>query len=157
MHAPRIFIRCQKLIWIWVVFLFSSCNYPGISMTSTDQSVNEIRQTLDAISILDTPTDPTPEFNPLGTIPPEATPRQAEYTAPIPGGAPLVGLERIQYFSQPGDTLPALALRFNITQNAIQSSSILPSAGLLPLSRSFGSLTKLEVLHIPKHFYPTWR
>ncbi len=126
------FIRFQKLVLILAVVMVSSCNYPGFSMTSSNQSVDEIRQTLDAISISDAPTDSPPESNPLATVPLQATPSHAEYTAPMPGGAPLAGLERIQYISQPGDTLPALARRFDIPPNAIQSSTVLPSESLIP-------------------------
>ena len=138
MTSIRKEIHSLMILCISLVVFVSACNYPGISATSTGPSVKEMRQTLDAISVLGNGTALPPESNPLATLYPEATPGTQTTpgtplaSAPLPGGEPLVGLERIQYFTQPGDTLPSLALRFEVTPAMILAPTALPSAGLLP-------------------------
>lgn len=132
MRSLKAFFRFQQLIWLCAACFSSSCNYPGISVTATGASVNEIRQTLAAISILESATEIPFEPTPIGTIQPVAVPGQGGSAVPLPGGAPIAGLDRIRYFTQAGDTLPALALRFDVTPDTIQTVSVLPSAGFLP-------------------------
>ncbi|MEW6717430.1 MAG: hypothetical protein AB1345_08005 [Chloroflexota bacterium] len=69
--------------------------------------------------------NPPPTSNPQVNTPPFA-PATSEAT-PIPNNAPP-----LLYYTQAGDTLPVVAVRFGVQSDEISSPDPLPSSGLLP-------------------------
>jgi LasA protease len=82
-----------------------------------------------------------PGLNILGEFPSGAAAGAMEWT--VSGSGP------VSYFTQPGDTLPALAKRFLVPTSSIHSNSELPSQGLLPPA------TQLEIDTSPSWTLPS--
>lgn len=120
--APR-FLLAGLVAW----FLLSlACNYPGLLARPPGLSGEDLRATLEAQAA---PTGQTPA--PGETLP-----------SPLPTPAASAGLSKLstpesdgtvfRYRVQSGDTLPALAGRFGVSADQIQSSQALPAESLLP-------------------------
>jgi LasA protease len=134
MYKPR--SRAGPIIFLCLILmpLLVSCNYPRVETNPSGLSIREVRQTLDAISIL----TPAAEGGPQVTL--VNVPETGTYTPPSPGklinrpgSIGIVNSERFQYFTLSGDTLPALAGRFGVSPELILSPSLIPAELLLPI------------------------
>ena len=107
---------------ILLSLLLSGCHFPRPTetpVTRSDQKKTEIAGILNPAG-LQTP-EPTQTSTPNLPIPdPIIT------SEPVPAG-------KVGYFTQQGDTLSALARRFEVPVDAIQSDIPLPTEGLLPI------------------------
>jgi LasA protease len=120
--------------------LLSGCNYPMEAGRHPDGlSVNDLRATLQAQNSSGSPAGSSTALPVVGTV----TQSPALTTVgPPPTPTPGEGPPTYAYRVQVGDTLPALALRFDVTPDEIAAGQPLPGDGLLP-----GGL----LLKIPNH------
>ncbi len=106
--------------------MLTGCNYPTAAKRRPGGlSANDLRATLKAQNALATATTlpvvlPATQSPSLGTAGPPPT--------PTPGEAPLT----YAYHVQVGDTLPAVALRFDVSPDQIEADIPLPGEGFLP-------------------------
>lgn len=134
-------MKQKLLVVLMILFTALACNLPSASTISADPE--RLKQTLSAEQTL------AAELFPDATLEtPTAAPIQPNSGSAFPGLATAVpgtvaGLpargeeERLSwvYLVQPGDTLPALAERFGVSQEEITSVEPLFLDGLLPLGQ----------------------
>jgi murein DD-endopeptidase MepM/ murein hydrolase activator NlpD len=114
--------------------ILAGCNYPGLRTGSGGEpSVQEIRQTLAAITYLTPPAESTQAAAAIDLTP---FPGLNTATPGRPGVTPgpyvsIAHADFYQYYAQPGDSLTALAGRFDIEPELIVSTAALPPAGLI--------------------------
>jgi len=125
------------IVAAWI-FMAASCNYPGLRSPVSSLTVQDLRATLAAqaartpeSSLAPPVTQPAPAFPVPGFgDPPPASPVPG-LGAPTP--APLSTLatspDIYRYISQSGDTLPALALRFQVEPEETVPLNLSPPAG----------------------------
>jgi LasA protease len=125
-------------------FLLTGCNYPtGSGRRQSGLSVNDLRATLQAQNTSASPIESSTALPVVGSAtqtPPLAT------AGPPPGPTPGEGPPTYSYRVQVGDTLPALAARFEVSPDQIGADTPLPSDGLLPAGL---------LLKIPNHLSKT--
>ena len=116
---PRQSARFGMLLMLLLSLLLAGCNFPRPLDRTHAQRLTEIAGILNPPRTGQTPVLPT-----ITPGPPPAMERP---------GAPInVENGFLLYTSQQGDTLPALALRFDVPPEAIQAAIALPPQGLLP-------------------------
>ena len=123
------------LCWL---LLSLACNYPAARRQPPGLSKEALRQTLEALPEATAKIE-APAPAPTGTIPAPASPLLGLRTAtpgdPQPDSPlvfPLEGeVEPFLYFAQPGDTLPALALRFGVSPEQIASAEEIPTEAFI--------------------------
>lgn len=119
------------LLIIIPVVLLSGCNLPGGLPTQLPHSP---QQQTKIAGILNPP-ELTPPANPPEPTPPANEPAPTStpqiVLTPEPQLTAIAGF--FSYTTQQGDTLPALASRFGVSQGAIQSILPLPETGYLPV------------------------
>jgi LasA protease len=110
----------------------AACNFPTRSLT-----LDAIYATMDAVTPL-----PTSTLPPTATPDPVATPVPAGRTFPVidPPGAPFT------YTTRSGDTLEALARRFEVEQGQILTGSQLPASSYLPIGQDLQIPNVLEAM-----------
>ena len=109
-------VRRRSLVLVFLVVLLASCNFP---QSNTNPFTSSQRQT-EIAGIL----------NPQG-LGPTLTPSPLQPSpGTLPEGVVLPDGYRV-YTTQQGDTLPSLALRFDVAVSDIQSDYDLPSEGFL--------------------------
>ncbi len=132
----------KNFIFCFVLFsgLLAACNYPVRAYRgSGGLSASDLRATLQAQNAPGTSTA-LPTENVAGASTTMST--SGPPPTPTPGGAAAAYSYRVQ----PGDTLAALAARFEVSPDQISASTPLPATGLLP-----GGL----LLEIPNHLNKT--
>ncbi len=112
-----------KPLIILVFALLSGCHFPQATQISPTLSH---QQQTDVSGILNPPGSEETDTAPTVTLP---TPTSTEEITP--GETLLEGY--INYLSQQGDTLPALAKRFDVQEDAILTDSPVNNEGLLPV------------------------
>ncbi len=123
--------RLRVLLCIWPAVVFA-CNLPAPVIYSQNISSRNLRETLQAQdhgSLL-TPTPPDKLSDADFTEVPAQTQAPFSWSAPEPNQLPSTGYW--EYTSQSGDTLNALALRFEIDPAEIITTVDLPVRGLIP-------------------------
>lgn len=117
--------KIYRLIPITLVLfslVLSGCHFPQSTdapLPRSAQKKTEVASILNPVG-LETPT-PTPTITPGLPIPePIIT------VEPLPAG-------KVGYFTQQGDTLPALLKRFDVPIEEVHSDDLLPTEGLLPI------------------------
>ena len=123
----RHFIR---LIWLPVLLFVLpalACNYPGVARPNAQLTGEEIRATLSA---REWPSPATPQ----PTVSPALPPAQptAELFPEVPTLTPGPVGDGYRYYVQSGDTLPALAARFEVNPEEITAPLPLDSTAFLP-------------------------
>lgn len=122
--------RAIYLILLVFILPLSACNYPGLARGGTQIPVSDLRQTLEALI---SPTAPVP---PVGTdeiSPPFSTPgTPTQNPAPLATARFTQSPGGIAYTTNPGDTLAALALRFDVDAGQIALPPGISAGGLLP-------------------------
>ena len=115
----------------------AGCNFPGVTRPEGELSASELRQTLAAGDWTPAATSPAmlqTEAAPTGIASPAPTFVAAQGTAgpslPTPGVMDDGGTWR--YTAQPGDILPAVALRFGVDPGSIRSPQSLPEQAFIP-------------------------
>jgi LasA protease len=141
----RIDIVKRILLWIFLLSsLLTSCNYPTRARRSPGGlSASNLRATLQAQKSPGVPLGTStalPVVLPATQSPSFAT--ASPPPTPTPGEAPLTYI----YMVQVGDTLPAVALRFDVSTDQIGADISLPGEGFLP-----GGI----LLKIPNHLNKT--
>ena len=135
---------------IWLV-LSLACNYPMATRQPAGISAEALRQTLEADGAGLSPTagaagqPEPPTATPGDAAALTATPPAAA-ALPTPGALPADGV--YLYTAQPGDTLPALAGRFDVSLEQVASPQAIPSEGLIPPGQA---LTIPDVLGQPPY------
>ncbi len=119
------------LIGFW--FAVSSCNFPGLYSPKDDVDIHELRETLDALSSqIQGPPTVLSSSEPQMTEMPATSISTEELPLPVlPVSTPEPNPDVYDYLSQPGDTVAALASRFNVDPLSIKSASDLPEEGLI--------------------------
>ena len=112
-----------------LIVILTACNFPRATAPApnvSDQRLTEIAGILNPD--LDDNVSPTPTPH---TLP---TQSQTAPTAANPESTPWPAMNGFVFYStQQGDTLPAIADRFNVPQESIVSETSLPSTGFLPV------------------------
>ena len=117
--------RCSRLIFVTLSLLvFTGCHFPhpivetpitsNHNQTAISEILNPVLEQTSTPDIIVTPDPPTP------TLPPQNSTLEA-----LPN--------TIFYTTQHGDSLPALAARFDVSIDAIESIESLPKEGYLPI------------------------
>jgi len=114
------------LLLLMSLFL-SSCFYPG---STTPKLVRSDRQKTEAAGILNPPGLNTPQATPMPTTHPtmEIVPTLEPEDEPI-----TLSEGELRYTIQQGDTLSAVAARFDVSPGTIRANSVLSEAGFLPI------------------------
>lgn len=146
--------KLARLFLVCIVFLASACNLP---VRSAPRSPIPTATPFLPVSIIrETPT-PGPQ---LPTVQPAASatsPAQAPSAEPTATAAlPLEydPTRYVAYQAQPGDTLNAVAARFDTTPGEILSSQPLPSRGLLPIHQTLVIPKPAEQAPFPRYILP---
>jgi LasA protease len=128
---------------VLILFLALACNLPARGTPASPTSQPLLQPTLELLPFpSETPTAwATPPPETLPTLQPSASPYplwglQTATTGPgLPGAwstpVPEVSLPPFAYWTQPGDTLPALARRFGVLPEQIGAAQPLSAIGLL--------------------------
>jgi murein DD-endopeptidase MepM/ murein hydrolase activator NlpD len=132
--------RSFTLVFVGLVMLLApiSCSQSystSLQLTETARAAlsTEIPPTLTSTVFIPSYT-PTSTYTPIptSTLPPTITPPSLTPSAtqlpPYPSGTKTIS---VIYYSQSGDTLPAVALRFNVKPEEIASEASLPATGLI--------------------------
>lgn len=127
----RIRQRLKLFVLLWPAVIFA-CNLPAPVFYSQDISSRNLRETLQAQDIGSTLTPNTLETLPGNVISgePAQTQDSFSWSVPKPIQNPTTGYW--EYTTQSGDTLQALALRFDVEQADIIATPDLPAASLIP-------------------------
>ncbi|MFW5713577.1 MAG: hypothetical protein ACOCYU_02790 [Brevefilum sp.] len=125
----------HKLLLLFLIIPLSltGCHLPENLPTALPDSPQ--RQT--EIARILNPTELTPQTQ-------DPTPTLSVQELPAVEPPAIFGDEVITYTTQQGDTLPALAARFNVPTDAIQSNAPFSSTGLLPVGVLVEMPNKLE-------------
>jgi LasA protease len=136
MNTKGKFYRWAIMITLVYLFPALACNFP-VPTKRSDTSFGELHMTLTALAN-SISSEQTPV--PMGVKTPATPSVGGDITATQPG--PIVSPLRtpgqdgsgtqLIYFTQNGDTLPAVAKRFGVKPEQASSSQTLPSEGLLP-------------------------
>lgn len=135
-------LRISALFFVGLIVLIGpvSCSESystSLQLTATANAANatEIPATLTLTPTVFVPTfTPTSTYTPIptSTHPPTITPQSSTPSAtplpPYPSGTQTLS---VIYYSQSGDTLPAVAQRFNVKTGEISSEATLPTTGLI--------------------------
>jgi len=117
------FAMMRRLVFVFLALLLASlaCNAPGrLVRRAPDFTAEDLRQTVEAM-----PARPAPTVVVIGGTPEPAEPVPPSPYPPAQGGS-------YRYDSRPGDTLPALAERFEVPADLIGAQAALPALGYLP-------------------------
>jgi hypothetical protein len=148
LHLQKNSIVLMVLI---ILALLSGCNFPQATPTAvpiSEQKMTEVAGILNPSELLAENTT-VPETITTPTLQP------GEPTAPVPEqqNPPLTFLDGfIVYTTQQGDTLNAIAQRFDVDVSQMASDSLLPQEGLLPLGVQItvpDILSDLLPYHVP--------
>jgi murein DD-endopeptidase MepM/ murein hydrolase activator NlpD len=114
--------RASKVILVGLIFLLlaSACNYPGMKPGQTQLPVQELRQTLAA------QTGATAELQ---------TAKPQSQSTPQPINTLTGNSSNYRYLAQSGDTLPALAGRFDVETQEITSAAQIPTKAFIPIGQ----------------------
>jgi murein DD-endopeptidase MepM/ murein hydrolase activator NlpD len=129
----------QRILWFMMIAWLLpalACNFPGSNGKPVEMTSKELHQTLAAqLALLPTLSTQSP---PLSAQPPANTPPSPLQTSLPAPGLPAASLtpdnrptDSSSYFAQAGDTLSAVARRFNIDPGQIFSPDPLPATGFL--------------------------
>ena len=130
---------------LWISILLG-CNFPGLVRRPYEISADELRQTLAAYATAQ-PTGGSLPVAPTGTISPAEHTTVANSTEIPPScGLVIEDGETYQYCAQSGDTVTALALRFDVDTESITSWEPIPVDGFILPG---------QVLFIPKELDST--
>jgi len=102
-----------------------ACNLPGRAAYNPEVSAEDLRSTLAAL------------FNATQTLEAESSPTvtpvvEVVNPSPVFPQAPILEGDQYIYFTLPGDTSPAVAARFGVSQDQIRSDQALPAQGYIP-------------------------
>ena len=128
--------RYNKVILVWLTFLFfvTACNFPGMKLAQEQLSVQELRQTLAALTgataELQTAIPQSQITQPHSQI----TQIQSQVTLQ-PVHTPADDSNNYRYLTQSGDTLPALAGRFKVEMQEISSATQIPAKAFIPIGQ----------------------
>ncbi len=137
------FPKDTRLSLLWILILAGlltaqACNYPTGTVESQLVSGSHLQQTFNAMDLATPIKTPSPQstLNPPGT---ETSPFQGLHTA-TPGSPPPESMQTLtpgdhalnfSYFAQSGDTLPAIANRFDVEPALISSPQEIPQTGYI--------------------------
>ena len=134
-------MKQKLLVVLMILFTALACNLPSASTISADperlQQTLSAEQTL-AAELFPDATQETPSSAPIQSNTGSAFPGLATAVPGTVAGLPVRGEEEQLswvYLARPGDTLPALAERFGVSQEEITSVAPLFLDGLLPLGQ----------------------
>jgi murein DD-endopeptidase MepM/ murein hydrolase activator NlpD len=131
--APHTLHRSRLVASLALAALLAGCNFP----TSHRLTLDEVMATMAAVTPVATATLP-----PAPTQDPAATPVLIE--RPFPSFDPLGAA--FEYTTRSGDTLEALARRFEVGTDQILGSAALPDAGYLPIGQQLEAPNMLEAM-----------
>jgi LasA protease len=147
--------RFWAAIWILVSL---ACNLPVRKNSGQDIPVEALRQTLAARAVTATP--PVAPASTSGADI-QATPVSGLATATSigaqpgdPTSTPQPDASIFYYYSQPGDTLGALALRFDVTAGEITSDRSIPPQGMIPVGQLLRIPRNVDVGDYPSAVLP---
>lgn len=132
----------RLLIFGMIAWLIPSlaCNFPGKTLPMNGPEEKELRQTIAAQL---NPTAAAPTAKATATPAPAATLHFPSGSLPTPGMPPIepsqsanLKPENANYIIQSGDTLTAIARRFQVEPEQIQSAEPMPETGFLPPGQS---------------------
>jgi LasA protease len=128
-------------IFLIAIILLTSCGQVpslwGTYATPTSESSDPTAAVSAAQSGTVTSTFPLPTAAPASTpthaaiLPTDSMTASSETPSPISAATPTSSVPSILYYSQSGDTLPALAARFGVDASEILSDAALPETGLI--------------------------
>jgi LysM repeat protein len=113
-----------------VILALPACHFPRAAATPSEEPA--LAQRLTEAAALQTPTPYQPPASPMATSPALKTPTLGLPPQPTPEPPVEAGDGILRYTVQPGDTLPALALRFGVSLGEIQAEVLLSTEGYLP-------------------------
>ncbi len=124
-NAKRLSISLVLVVWILSILACSKGYVTFVELTAT-----AISPTREVPSTLPPPATPTSAPTPLPTRTPEPTDDPLPTPSKSPS-SPEATTSPLIYYSQAGDTLPAIANRFGVGVKDIQASTDIPQTGLL--------------------------